>query len=306
MASSRFSFTSTDISELDIEWLLENNIALSQVLPQAQYDTYSPPHSPVDGAFDDLPALSPSSATPSSLPYFNSSSPIPESPDTPLASRQRQTTLSRSPRTESLTSYSFPPPQSSSPSHSRSSTPTPTTPLTSPSSLQQSFPIPKLTHSRVSTRSSTIMVELDDFFPHKPSNTFTPFPAFSSSASSSTSNLSIDPPPSGQERKGSLASSFFSTNSTSSSSSSNYSSDSSSTRTRTRTRTRSISGKSIKSTTSGGGGGGMEFGGKGMELGGELRQPKLAAYPRYVPPKPTKQEGAEGSVRSRIRMFGGR
>ncbi|GAA6002044.1 hypothetical protein JCM5350_005058 [Sporobolomyces pararoseus] len=299
MSTARFSFTRTDISELDIEYLLENNISLAQVLPEAQIDTYSPPHSPVDGAFDDLPALSPSSNAPSSLPYFDSS-PYSDSPDTPLASRrQYQTpTLTRSPRTDALSSYSFPPHEiPSSPSHSRSSTPTPTTPVTSPS-LQSSFPLPLPKFAQpVTARSSTIMVELDDFFPHKPSNTFTPFPSFS--AQKSTLTTTMNHPNIDQGRKGSLASSFFSTTSSTSSSSSSsvYSSDSGSTRTRTRTRSRSISGKSVKSTGAstvqggGRGGGGMEF--------GEIRQPKLAAYPRYVPPKP------EGTVGRKLKLFGG-
>ncbi|GAA5965540.1 hypothetical protein JCM3765_007371 [Sporobolomyces pararoseus] len=299
MSSARFSFTRTDISELDIEYLLENNISLAQVLPQAHLDNYSPPHSPVDGAFDDLPALSPSSKLPSSLPYFDSS-PYSESPDTPLASRRQHQvpTLTRSPRTDALSSYSFPPQESSSsPSHSRSSTPTPTTPITS-RSLHSSFPLPLPKFVQpVSARSSTIMVELDDFFPHKPSNTFTPFPTFSSSKGSSISDFSTTNPSNTDQggRKGSLASSFFSTTSTSSSSSSStYSSDSKSTRARTRTRSRSVSGKSVKSTgasTVQGGGGGMEF--------GEIRQPKLAAYPRYVPPKP------EGTVGRKLKLFGG-
>lgn len=55
--------------------------------------------------------------------------------------------------------------------------------------------------------------------------------------------------------------------------------------------------------------------------GGIVRQPKLAAYPRYVPPKPAKQSaatsqhdtlgsslsfGMASSGRTKMRLFGGR
>ncbi|GAA5898201.1 uncharacterized protein JCM6883_000959 [Sporobolomyces salmoneus] len=310
MRSARFSFTKTDISDLDIEYLLENSISIAQVLPQAQeLVEYSPPPSPVDVASDDLPALSPTSV--SSLPYV-ASSPVPDSPDTPLASRQRQYTLPRSPRSDipllSLATYSFPiPPSSPPPSDSRSSTPTPTSPITSPISTSSFSLLPLSSkfphHNRTGTQSSTIMVELDDFFPRQPANTFTPFPTFSSSTT--VTDLSSSPSLSSkelqQDRKGSLASSFFSTiSSASSSSASSNSSDSGSTRTRTRTRSRTTSNRSVKTTNSSGeGGGGFDF--------GASRQPKLAAYPRYVPPKPVKPNNngdAFGGMK-KLRLFGG-
>lgn len=308
--SPRFSFSKTDISELDIESLLENSISLAQVLPQSRVDAcYSPPHSPVDGTFDDLPALSPEKT-----PCDDPASLYSESPDTPLASGQRQNSLRRSPRTEALSSYSFPAQTNtpSSSSDSRSSTPTPILEYSLP-------PIPlKCNQSRSAKHASTIMVELDDFFPHKPSNTFTPFRAFHARLNpphlvpppsfplspelQSTAELGSDE---SQGRKGSLASSLFSL---ASSSSSTYSSDSSSTdtRLRTRTRSRSVSGKSMRTTTSGttsiGATGGTEF--------GQIRQPKLAAYPRYVPPKCTQQittssHGGDGTIGRKFKLFGG-
>ncbi|GAA5883578.1 hypothetical protein JCM16303_004893 [Sporobolomyces ruberrimus] len=288
---SRFSFTRTDISQIDIEWLLENNITLSQVSSPADEADLSPPPSSLDGAFDHLPALSPSTNK-STLPYM-SSSPAPNSPDTPRATRQTSIPRSqRSPVPLSLATYSFPPsdPSCPSPSLSRSSTPTPTTPS---HPLVPKFILPDK-HSK-HKHSSTILVELDDFFPHQPSNTFTPFPAFSpvsSSATSSTSNLSIDQsqPP----RKGSLAPSFFSTSTTSSngstSSSNNSLEDVVSIRSRNRSRT--VSNKSDKS------------GGGSIKDGNETRVPKLAAYPRYVPPKLPKQQQVEGGGGKRSKLFG--
>lgn len=239
---SRFSFTSTDISHLDIEWLLET--ALSAIAPppaSTVEEDDSPPSSPLDRGFNEIPFSSP----PSSLPYFATSPGLPLTPDTPRP--PRPTARAIEPISEippDLTSYSFPP---ASPSPSRSSTPTPT------SSAQTHSLLSKI-HAQHSTKlsgSSTIMVELDDFFPRKPDTT-TIFPTFSTLPSSSASSIS-----SSSVRKGSEAS-IFSTSTNSSASSDSL------------RRSRSTSNRS-------GGSGEVEL--------------KYAAYPRYVPPKPPKVGG---------------
>jgi len=202
---SRFSFTSTDISQLDIEWLLETALSSIQPPPASTVteEEDSPPSSPLDRGFNQIPFSSP----PSTLPYFNSSPIPPPTPDTPRPPRPLARTIdSISEVPLDLTSYSFPPPRPSTPP-SRSSTPTPASSLRS-HSISQKFPSNHST--KLSVGSGTIMVELDDFFPRKPDTT-TIFPTFSTLPSSSASSTV-------SMRKGSEAS-FFS-NSTGSSASS--------------------------------------------------------------------------------------
>ncbi|GAA5936764.1 uncharacterized protein JCM15063_001978 [Sporobolomyces koalae] len=257
----RFSFTRTAISELDIDWLLD-------------HDTPTTPPSPSSPEFTSIPfehgirAWSPPSPTSSLL--YNALSPYSQQLETPRPARTKS--LSRSQRSEvPLSCYEFPPP-----ADSRSSTPTP-----------HLTPRRRGHHSSKLSSASTIMVELDDFFPHAPSTTF-PFSLGHSAPRSPSMDQPSSPNPSVAvtgTRKGSLASSLFSTISSTSSQSS--SSARSTTEQSARDRTRTPSNRSDRTD----GSTGSSF---------EDRQPKLAAYPRYVPPK-VKPEGP-GSTPGRIKI----
>ncbi|GAA5873476.1 hypothetical protein JCM1840_007391 [Sporobolomyces johnsonii] len=146
----RFSFTSTDISDIDIEWLLESSSGDGGI-----YSAFPlPPSSPTW----DAQSLPTSPTSPTSYDY-------PRSPVTPRVP-PRNTSLSKLPYTD-ITPIAPPATsRSNSPSPSRAYTPTPTSSRSSPAR---------------NVRESSAFLDFEAFFPRSNVTTDHPvFPTFSS------------------------------------------------------------------------------------------------------------------------------
>ncbi|GAA6059502.1 hypothetical protein JCM10212_002245 [Sporobolomyces blumeae] len=281
---SRFSFSRTPVGDLDIEWLLDNS-AKSEMSAAAPWR----PTSPISIPLDDLPFTSPRLPTTHSTdlasmpPSLETLQPSP--PETRHRSRVPQPRLA-------LSTYSFPGPRFSEPSD-------PTSPSASTAVFDESVKVRPEPHKAPS--SATLLVELDEFFPRRPDppNVFPTFssiattmmtsPHLSSASSissrSSRSSSTTLHSPQLAERKPSDASSFFSFISPASSSSRSRSTSSQSSRSArpstTPEQAHEVPPPPPRWRTD--------------EIDLENRVAKLAAYPRYVPPKPSKDKKMKGS-----------